>query len=75
MHAVEPYCGGEFCGLCFREGLGKVEATHKVGEESQPENEIRHNWTQYVCCRHFQMIFNLDTNCWPVGMKTNAAVV
>lgn len=67
MHVVSPCCGGEFCGICYRAGKGKVDATHKVGEEQLPgePEEIRHNWTQYVCCQHFQEIFGLGPECWP----------
>ena len=67
MHQIEPYCKGEICGMCKRENdwFDEIPATHKVGEESKPDNEMRHNWTQYVCCHHFQKIFNLGTDCCP----------
>lgn len=49
-----------------RRGGGQVPATHKVEETvfgDTPE-EVRHNWTQYVCCAHFQKIFGLNPDCW-----------
>ena len=69
MHEVPAYCGGEICGMCLRAEESEASpATHKVGEESQPDDEIRHNWTQYVCCKHFQLIFGLGAECWPQPM-------
>jgi len=60
MHPVSDCCNGEQCGMCWRSSdpPTKVQATHKVGEEILPgENEMRHNYTQYVCCEHFKQIF------------------
>jgi hypothetical protein len=42
--------------VCLIRNCGK-DATHKVGEiilEGDP-NPIRHNLTNYVCCRHYKM--------------------
>lgn len=58
MHFVSKSCVGEFCGMCYR-AEGRILATHKVGEEilHDDPNQNRHNYTQYVCCEHFKMIF------------------
>ncbi len=58
-HSVPEYCKGEVCGVCYRQGA-RVDATHKVGEEL-PMSEVRHNLTQYVCCRHFAEIFGAQS--------------
>jgi hypothetical protein len=44
--------------VCLINNCGK-DATHKVGEEilNGDPNPIRHNLTNYVCCRHYKMIF------------------
>lgn len=57
-HFVSESCHGEDCGMCWREHRS-VRATHKVGEEILHDDSapIRHNYTQYVCCMHFAMIF------------------
>lgn len=44
-HPVSPSCGGEIC-RCSE------PATHKIGEEIQ-DGSHRHNFTAYVCYRHF----------------------
>jgi hypothetical protein len=43
---------------CLINNCGR-DATHKVGEEILPgdPNGLRHNLTNYVCCRHYKMIF------------------
>lgn len=61
FHAVHPACGGEFCGMCWREGKREVPATHKIGEEIQADDQglisLRHNLTQYICCACFEKCF------------------
>jgi hypothetical protein len=58
MHWISASCGGEKCGMCWRAG-NSTPATHKVGEEIPHDdpNQMRHNFTQYVCCEHFKQIF------------------
>lgn len=60
-HHVSASCGGERCSVCG------APATHKVGEEIQwdaPEqDQFRHNYTAYVCCEHFRMIFGSAVPC------------
>lgn len=60
-HFVSASCEGEYCSLC--EGI--VPATHKVGEEimSDDPNSYRHNYTAYVCCKHFKAIFGRIVPC------------
>jgi len=50
---VSGSCMGEICSIC-----GK-DATHKIGEEIfwDDPNKMRHNFTAYVCCEHFQLNF------------------
>ena len=67
-HLVAASCGGERCGMCFRDGVS-VNATHKVGEELY-EGPIRHNLTQYVCCRHFKSIFGAEYAARWAGCQT-----
>lgn len=57
-HPVYASCGGEKCGICYRAGDKDVPARHKVGEEILDDDPVpvRHNLTQYVCCRHYVMI-------------------
>ena len=40
-------------------------ATHKVGEEipSDDPELMRHNYTAYVCCKHFRLIFGSAVPC------------
>ena len=60
MHFVSECCKGEKCGMCHRDSnvMTETPATHKVGEEILPdEPQMRHNYTQYVCCEHFKKIF------------------
>ena len=66
MHFVSACCQGEICGMCYRETVNpdnltqrvRIPATHKVGEEilHDDPNQMTHNLTQYVCCKHFQAI-------------------
>jgi hypothetical protein len=58
-HFVSASCEGESCSIC-----GKP-ATHKVGEEIMWDDpqKCRHNFTAYVCCEHFQMIFGSAVPC------------
>jgi hypothetical protein len=60
-HFVSSSCEGEFCNMC--EGL--VPATHKVGEEipNDDPNGHRHNYTAYVCCKHFKAILGRAVPC------------
>lgn len=60
-HFVSATCEGETCTMC--EVL--TPATHKVGEEiaSDDPNGYRHNYTAYVCCKHFQQIFGSYVPC------------
>ena len=41
--------------MCWRDGEKSVPALHKVGEEDSHGSNLgmRHNLTQYVCCKHF----------------------
>lgn len=50
---ISGSCIGEVCSVC-----GK-DATHKIGEEifRDDPNQMRHNFTAYVCCEHFQLVF------------------
>jgi hypothetical protein len=68
MHWVSASCEGEKCGICWRAGaVGTLAApaTHKVGEEifHDDPNQMRHNFTQYVCCSHFKQIFGSAVSC------------
>ena len=57
-HFVSCTCEGERCSICGE------PATHKVGEEVGFDDfEIRHNFTAYVCCEHFRMIFGPAVFC------------
>lgn len=66
-HNISKSCQGETCRICGQ------PATHKVGEEityscSLPRllpNPIphRHNYTAYVCCTCFAMIFGTTVPC------------
>jgi len=49
---VSGTCIGEKCSVCSE------PATHKIGEEipSDDPNPNRHNFTNYVCERHFNMV-------------------
>lgn len=60
-HFVSASCEGEFCSMC----QGKTPATHKVGEEIAHDdpNSYRHNFTAYVCCKHFKKIFGNTVFC------------
>jgi len=61
-HFVSVSCGGEICGMCYRERKQTVPATHKVGEELPDDYPtMRHNATQYVCCDHFASIMGAET--------------
>lgn len=57
-HPVYASCTGEKCGICYRQGDKNVPARHKVGEEIMGDDPMpmRHNLTQYVCCRHYMMV-------------------
>lgn len=59
MHWVSASCGGEECGMCLRLLGLRVQATHKVEETifHDDPNQMRHNYTQYVCCDHFKQVF------------------
>jgi len=52
-HPVSATCKGERCSICGQ------PATHKVGEEIPYDDpfKTRHNWTAYVCCEDFTVIF------------------
>jgi hypothetical protein len=52
-HPVSATCEGEKCRICGQ------PATHKVGEEIPFDDPLpgRHNWTAYVCCEDFLVIF------------------
>jgi hypothetical protein len=39
-HFISASCGGEYCGLCWRNGIEGVPATHKVGEEIPSDTPI-----------------------------------
>jgi len=58
-HFVSASCGGEKCTVC-----GK-DATHKVAEEIQHDDPtyIRHEYTAYVCCGCFRLIFGPAVVC------------
>lgn len=71
-HFVSAACEGERCSICGE------PATHKVGEEIMRDDPTafvhldlsatvvvpaRHNYTAYVCCEHFQMIFGAAVPC------------
>lgn len=59
-HFISSSCVGERCSLCG------APATHKVGEEIpwDDPNQIRHNFTAYVCCEHFTQIMGKATGCY-----------
>ncbi len=58
-HFISKSCEGENCSLCGS------PATHKVGEEILHDDPdiFRHNYTAYVCCTHFKMIFGKAVMC------------
>ena len=58
-HFVSDSCEGEVCSMCAD------PATHKVGEEipSDDPELMRHNYTAYVCCKHFRAIFGSAVPC------------
>lgn len=60
---VPAACVGEKCGFkAFVAAYCGDRAMHKVGEEFLDETDMaRHNMTQYVCCKHYGMIFG--TKC------------
>jgi|GEM_PF-2692519 len=73
-HFISASCGGEHCRIC-----GEA-ATHKVGEEiawDEPNPQFpertgyikagRHNFTAYVCCRHFRELFGDAVFCPPLA--------
>lgn len=73
MHFVSGTCNGESCSICG------APATHKVGEEipyNEPKSEFagyefgRHNFTAYVCCEHFGMIFGRVARQWCQDVTT-----
>ncbi len=55
-HFVSDSCKSERCQVC------KAPSTHKVGEEIPHDdpNPIRHNFTAYLCCKHFILIFGVS---------------
>lgn len=55
-HFVSTSCEGEKCSIC------KKPATHKVAEVilHDDPNKMRHEFTAYVCCEHFKLIFGSD---------------
>lgn len=60
-HFVSECCEGETCTMCEK----STPATHKVGEEIfyDDPNGYRHNFTAYVCCKHFKQIFGRAVFC------------
>lgn len=65
-HFVSAHCAGESCGMCRRDGRD-TPATHKLGEliPIDDTRQIRHNATQYVCCRHFaEVIGHATAKAW-----------
>jgi hypothetical protein len=59
-HFVSASSQGCKCRICG------APATHKVGEEianDDPSHGLRHNYTAYVCCEHFHMIFGEAVLC------------
>lgn len=53
-HFTSKSCKGEKCSIC------RNPATHKIGEEIFDDDgplAYRHNFTAYVCCACFGMIF------------------
>jgi hypothetical protein len=57
-HVMSKTCQGEICSVCHS------PATHKVSEEIPFEDTIhRHEFTAYVCCLHFRMIFGPRVFC------------
>ncbi len=74
-HFISASCGGEHCRICGE------PATHKVGEEIPHDEPNpwpmatakfmsirgagRHNFTAYVCCRHFRELFGDAVFCPP----------
>ena len=58
-HYVSKSCMGETCSMCG------APATHKVGEEIPWDDpvQMRHNFTAYVCCRHFRAILGDAVPC------------
>jgi len=68
-HPVSASCKGEQCRICGQ------PATHKVGEEIQHDDPFpdRHNWTAYVCCEDFAVIFGQQAHgvLKPVPRITN----
>lgn len=60
LHFVSTTCVGERCRMCWS------PATHKVGEEIASDDTIgnnRHNFTAYVCCNCFRIIFGDAVFC------------
>lgn len=59
-HFISSSCEGETCKICEK------PATHKVGEEIMWDDphQSRHNYTAYVCCECFQMIFGPAVRCF-----------
>lgn len=60
-HFVSGSCDGVRCAIC------RAPATHKVGEEiphDSPDLAKRHNFTAYVCCAHFGVIFGGAAQRW-----------
>ena len=69
MHFISTACINEKCSMC------KKQATHKVSEEIIFDNTseysaytisegMRHPFTNYVCCKHFKMIFGKGVDCY-----------
>ena len=68
-HFVSKSTIGEVCRICGE------QATHKVGEEishDEPNPQFpgrtdikvgRHNFTAYVCCKHFRFILGDSVFC------------
>lgn len=67
-------CIGEQCRMCSN------DATHKIGEELNThitysnlmelmKAEVRHNFTAYVCCFHFNEIFGVRSYCEDLAKK------
>ena len=62
-HFVSASCNGELCGMCYREdACSNIPAMHKLGEEMPYDYPmVRHNATQYVCCKHFAIVVGPQT--------------
>lgn len=61
-----PQCVGEVCGVTTASGRCRADATHKVEEEIL-DGAIRHNLTQYVCCKHFALVMGPAAPCAAVA--------